>query len=294
MGHPIDLLIGRLRADSSYTRAFAAAFPEDPSITAQNIAKAIATFERSLVSPATRFDRWVEGEEKVLTAEEIAGFGLFAGKAGCARCHSGWAFTDSAFHDIGLPGEDRGRGAVLGLDAAMHAFKTPGLREVTRSAPYMHDGSLETLESVVRHYENGIVERPSLSPDLPRNLLLSEAERRSLVAFLGTLIADDPTPAAIVPETITKPAPAMRVKTVTQSEKNFFPARVMLKRNDRLWIVNNDTRTHNVRIFDPALEFDSGAQEPGEAVEIAFPMSGSFVIFCGIHPTMEIAVDVEP
>ncbi len=65
-----------------------------------------------------------------------------------------------------------------------------------------------------------------------------------------------------------------------------------LTRGGRLWIVNNDTRTHNVRVFDPALDFDSGAQEPGETVEIAFPAAGSFLVFCGIHPKMELYVDV--
>ena len=67
-----------------------------------------------------------------------------------------------------------------------------------------------------------------------------------------------------------------------------------LPRGGRLWIVNNDTRTHNVRIFDPALDFDSGAQEPGETVELAFPAAGSFLVFCGIHPKMELYVEVAP
>ena len=80
-----------------------------------------------------------------------------------------------------MPGEDRGRGAVLRLPAAEHAFKTPTLREIVRSAPYMHDGSLADLAAVVRHYERGIVARPTLSPDLPRALKLTRAsERRSL------------------------------------------------------------------------------------------------------------------
>jgi cytochrome c peroxidase len=80
---------------------------------------------------------------------------------------------------------------------------------------------------------------------------------------------------------------------VTQNDKNFVPGHVAINAGERLWIVNNDTRTHNIRVFDPALEFDSGAQEPGETVEIGFPAAGSFVVFCGIHPKMELVVDVE-
>ena len=132
-------------------------------MTPENLARAVAVFERTLVSPRTRFDRWIDGDEKALHPDEIVGFRLFTGKAQCSNCHSGWAFTDYAFHDIGLPGDDRGRGAVLRLEAAEHAFKTPSLREIGRSAPYMHDGSIKTLADVLRHYAGGIVVRPTLS-----------------------------------------------------------------------------------------------------------------------------------
>ncbi len=296
MGQPVASLTTLLAADPAYSRPFAAAFPKEPSVSAQNLAKAIATFERTLVSPPTRFDRWIEGDEKALTSDEIAGFRLFTGKARCSNCHMGWAFTDYAFHDIGLPSEDRGRGAVLQLDAADHAFKTPSLREIGRSAPYMHDGSQASLSDVVRHYQSGIIERASLSADLPRALELDDRERGQLLAFLGTLTSDhEPMPPATIIATTTREiAPAERVRTVTQHEKSFSPTHVALSRGGRLWILNNDTRTHNIRVFDPALDFDSGAQEPGETVEIAFPAEGSFLVFCGIHPKMELHVDVEP
>jgi cytochrome c peroxidase len=294
MGQPVASVVALLAGDAAYARAFAAAFPDDPRVTPENLGKALATFERALVSPPTRFDRWVEGDDKALSADEIAGFRLFAGKAKCSNCHSGWAFTDSAFHDIGLPSEDRGRGAVLRLPAAEHAFKTPSLREIGRSAPYMHDGSLPNLERVVRHYERGIVARPTLSADLPRDLKLTERERRSLIAFLGTLTGERSAPSPVVATIAQESAPAERVRTVTQSEKNFHPTHVALKRGERLWVLNNDTRTHNIRVFDPAFDFDSGAQEPGETVEIAFPEAGSFLVFCGIHPKMELTVDVDP
>ena len=295
MAQPLASLVTRLAADPDMGRAFAAAFPENPRVDAVNLAKALATYERTFVSPPTRFDRWVAGEAQALAGNEVAGLRLFAGKAGCVKCHSGFAFTDYAFHDIGLPGEDRGRGAVLRLTVAEHAFKTPGLRELGRSAPYMHDGSLATLTDVVRHYESGIVERPTLSKDLTRKLALTDAERADLIAFLATLTSeDDPAlPNKIVPLVGGPTTPAERVSTVSQDDKTFHPGHIALPRGARLWIVNNDTRTHNIRIYDPpVLDFDSGAQEPGETVEIAFPDAGSFMVFCGIHPKMELYVDV--
>jgi cytochrome c peroxidase len=296
MAQPLAAVIARLAADPATVRAFADTFPQSPKVDAANLAKAIATYERTFVSPATRFDRWIAGDTQALSAKEISGFQLFTGKAHCVNCHSGFAFTDYAFHDIGLPGDDRGRGAVLRLGAAEHAFKTPGLREIGRSAPYMHDGSLATLEDVVRHYVSGVVERPTLSKDLARPLALSDAERADLVAFLGTLTSEgEPTlPDQVVPAKAGPVAAAVQVSTVAQDDKAFHPTHIALPRGARLWIVNNDTRTHNVRIFDPALDFDSGAQEPGETVEITFPTDGSFLVFCGIHPKMELYVDVSP
>jgi cytochrome c peroxidase len=115
-----------------------------------------------------------------------------------------------------------------------------------------------------------------------------------LIAFLGTLTseAEPALPERIVASKSGPRAPASRVSTVSQDDKLFHPAHVALRRGERLWIVNNDTRTHNIRIFNPALDFDSGAQEPGETVQVAFPRAGSFLVFCGIHPKMELYVDV--
>jgi cytochrome c peroxidase len=296
MAQPLASVVARLGGDPATVQSFADAFPEAPQVSASNLAKAIATYERTFVSPDTRFDRWIAGDDQALSNNEIAGFRLFTGKAHCVNCHSGFAFTDYAFHDIGLPGDDRGRGAVLRLDAAEHAFKTPGLREIGRSAPYMHNGSLATLGDVLRHYVSGIVERPTLSKDLPRGLELSPAERADLIAFLATLTSErEPAlPQTIVAATRGPTTPAEQVSTVSQDDKAFHPTHIALPPGGRLWVVNNDTRTHNVRVFDPALDFDSGAQEPGETVEITFPASGSFLVFCGIHPKMELYVDIAP
>jgi cytochrome c peroxidase len=295
MAQPIEALVARLAADPSYVRAFTKAFPAAPRVSEDNLKKAIATYERTLVSPQTRFDRWIAGEDKALSRREVDGFLLFAGKAGCANCHSGWAFTDYAFHDIGLPSDDRGRGAVLRLPAAEHAFKTPSLRETGRSAPYMHDGSLATLADVVQHYAGGIIERDTLSADLRRHLALSGDERAALVAFLGTLTADgEPRPPTAIVPMRAPPAPVVRATTISQHDKTFTPTHVAVRRGEKLWFLNNDTRTHNIRVFDEKLDFDSGAQEPGETVEIVFPKAGPYLVFCGIHPTMEVNVDVAP
>jgi cytochrome c peroxidase len=286
-----------LSADPDMRRAFAAAFPEDPAVTRDNIAKAIAAFERSLVSPRTRFDRWVEGDGKALEHDELEGLKLFVGKAGCVNCHRGWRFTDEAFHDIGLPGTDLGRGAVLGVSAADHAFKTASLRERVWTAPYMHDGSLASFEEVIDHYAGRIESRPTLSADLPRRIALDASERAALVAFLQTLSSDDPPrPTSLPARTIAIGAPVDTVAatTVGQKDRRFSPAAVLLRLGEALTIINDDTRTHNVRIDGAGLAFSADAQSPGDKVTIGFPQAGHFDAICGIHPEMRLSIEVAP
>jgi len=195
--HPRELagswpaIVASLERDTGIAALFARAFPESPLVSMDTITRALAAFERSLVSPPTRFDRWVAGGG-ALAADEIAGFELFTGKAGCVGCHAGWRFTDDAFHDTGLPGGDPGQGAVPGGVPGLAAFKTPSLREAKWSAPYMHDGSLATLQAAVDHYTDGIAARPGLSSKLTRPLVLSAEEKARLVAFLGALSSGAP------------------------------------------------------------------------------------------------------
>jgi len=179
-------ILGGLNADFGLLAAFQAAFPEPAPISEDSVAKALASYVRSLVSPRTRFDAWIEGDGHALEANEVRGFRLFTGKAGCVLCHVGWRFTDDRFHDIGLPGKDAGRGAVAGGTPGLPAFKTPSLRELASTAPYMHDGSRPTLAAVVAHYADTFLKRPSLAPSI-RRLDLTGAERADLIAFLGTL-----------------------------------------------------------------------------------------------------------
>ena len=298
MGQTVARGAEKLATDPDYKQAFAATFPDDPRVSRENILKALASYERTLVSPQTRFDRWIEGDVAALSAEEIAGFRLFTGKAGCINCHSGWNFTDSGFHDIGLPGSDLGRGPVASLSRIDHAFKTPGLRELVWTAPYMHNGSIATLDDVIRHYEAGGIDRPTRSPDLPPRLSLTDQERNDLVAFLESLSSDNPPKPA--PETVLTGAAAKAARetavstsTVSQIAKTFRPGRITLSKGQSLTILNDDKRPHNVRVFDPRMNFDSGVQDPGEHVSVPFPEDGTFEAFCGIHPNMRLSIEVK-
>lgn len=186
----------RLNAVPEYRARFAAAYGPGP-VTANNIARALATFERTLVSGTAPFDRWVAGDARAIPAEAKRGFVLFNTTAGCAKCHGGWRFTDDSFHDIGVPGADSGRGRLVpGVDALAYAFKTPTLRNVADRAPYLHDGSARTLDAVVDLYDRGGadphtgVRRPSVAEEV-RPLHLASDDKRALVAFLRTLSSRD-------------------------------------------------------------------------------------------------------
>jgi cytochrome c peroxidase len=181
------VLIERLSAIPGYVSAFDSVFGEGP-ITRRKIELALATFERSIVSTEAPFDRWIKGEDSAISESATRGFDLFNGKAHCASCHSGWAFTDSSFHDIGTAtGDDLGRGRLFPTSVKLrYAFKTPTLRDAARRAPYMHDGSVPTLAAVVDLYNRGGIDRPSRS-ELIKPLGLTAAEKADLVAFLQTL-----------------------------------------------------------------------------------------------------------
>jgi cytochrome c peroxidase len=191
MNQKMAEVVARLRDIAFYQGLFAEAFPEAPAVSDEKVIKALAAFQRTIVSGETAFDRWIGGDEAAIGEAAKRGFALFNGKANCAQCHGGWRLTDDGFHDNGLPGDDPGRGPIIDVKLLAHAFKTPSLRNVARRPPYMHDGSLATLREVVDHYAGGIVERPTLSDDLKR-IALSDAERADIVAFLETLSDDGP------------------------------------------------------------------------------------------------------
>jgi cytochrome c peroxidase len=190
MNQTVGQTIAKLRQVEGYRRLFALAYPGE-GITGVTIAKALASFERTLVSGPTPFDAWIAGNEEALSANAARGFLIFNTRANCAACHSGWNLSDGSFHDIGLPSGDLGRGARLPLRVMQHAFKTPTLRNVARRGPYMHDGSLATLWDVVERYDRGGQARPSLSKEI-RPLGLSARDQADLVAFMETLTSMEP------------------------------------------------------------------------------------------------------
>lgn len=175
----------RIEKLAGYREMFARAYPGE-QITAITIAKALATFERSIVSRNSRFDKWRAGDETAINLEAKRGFKTFTGKAKCVQCHSGFAFSDDGFHNIGIKGDDEGRFKVTPVRINKGAFKTPGLRDIARTAPYMHNGMYATLEEVIEHYDRGgdVLENldPSMGP-----LQLTAQEKRDLVEFLRTL-----------------------------------------------------------------------------------------------------------
>jgi cytochrome c peroxidase len=199
MNMKFEVLVPELNRIGEYKYWFNRLFPGS-GVTKENIVTAIATYERMTVSDWAPFDRWIEGDESAISASAKNGFKIFNGKAHCADCHSGWNLTDNKFHDIGLDTTDVGRAKYEpGNPKAMHAFKTPGLRNLTQRAPFGHNGSQDNIEAIIRHYETGGMQRPSLSP-LMKPFELSPQELQDLLAFLNTLTADkSETPVPVLP-----------------------------------------------------------------------------------------------
>lgn len=199
MNMPIDQLVDRLAAIPAYRPLFDTAFPGE-GLAQDTLAKAIAAYERTIVSEQAPFDAWIEGDEQAISEQAKRGFVLFNTKGQCSSCHEGWNFTNDGFQDIGLPSADIGRGKYLpDIVKMQHAFKTPGLREIDSRGPYMHDGSLATLEDVIAHYDQGGIDRPSRS-DLMKPLGLTSQEKADLVAFLKTLTSNlSPTAVPTLP-----------------------------------------------------------------------------------------------
>ena len=190
MDLPIEEAVRRVQADKSYRKAFQRVFGGGP--TRERLAMALAAYHRSIYSVDAPFDRYVAGDPQALTPEAQRGLALFVGKARCGECHSGSGFTDESYHTLGI-GDDPGRGTVTRSSADFGAFKTPSLREVGITAPYMHDGSLATLADVVDYYDRGGDPHPNLDPRM-RRLGLTDGEKAALVAFMesltGTVLQD--------------------------------------------------------------------------------------------------------
>lgn len=219
------VVIERLRQVPEYEQGFKEAFGGEPSYG--RLLTAVAGFVKTLRSAQVPFDRYLQGEKNALSAEAERGVALFKGKAGCVRCHDGPLLSDSKFHRVGLPAsgdifavperhitfrrffrtlgiaeyallrEDLGHYGVTKQERDRGRFRTPSLREVSRTPPYMHDGSLPTLEAIVDFYDRGGGRGTGKDPRL-RPLGLRAQEKRELIAFLESLSGALPVEALVI------------------------------------------------------------------------------------------------
>lgn len=192
LANTYDGIVDRIRIDQSYEMAFAAAFGTG-EVTRERAAQALAAFQRTLLAGDSAVDRFdFMSDRRALSPAAARGAALFRGKARCHVCHDGPLFSDERFHNTGVSWGrapvDLGRYEVTRIAADRGAFRTPSLRHVAQTAPYMHDGSLRTLDDVVRFYNAGGRPNPYLD-GLVRPLDLTATEQRDLVAFLKALSA---------------------------------------------------------------------------------------------------------
>jgi cytochrome c peroxidase len=196
MGLEHGAMVSRLSGIEGYRPYFEKAFGSR-DITKERVASALAEYVRSRRSGNAPYDRWAYGRDaRAMSVEAQRGSEIFFFNAGCATCHAGFNFSDGRFHTLGVGWDettqtfrDEGRGAVPGVTGGRGAFKTPGLRDVAKRPPYMHDGSLRTLREVVEFYNRGGVKNPRLSGRI-RPLRLSDADIDAVVSFLHALSGD--------------------------------------------------------------------------------------------------------
>ncbi len=186
MNLTLDAVIKKLNGINGYKTQFKKVFGTDGA-TADGIAKAIAAYERTVISGNAPFDRFKAGDTKALSEAAQRGQKLFFGKAHCSACHAGPNFSDNSFHNVGVGMDkkdfDKGRADISKLAGDTGAFKTPTLREIAKSGPYFHDGSAKTLEEVVDHYAKGGIPNEWLDEEI-FNIKIASTEKADLVKFL--------------------------------------------------------------------------------------------------------------
>jgi cytochrome c peroxidase len=187
MGAKPDSIAGALQRDAYYAQAFAAVF--GGGMTPERAAQALSAYMRTILCTDTAWDRWERGDKQALSAAQVRGWEVFR-KAGCATCHAGNLFTDLRYHNVGIGSQaqapDPGRFKVTQMSADMGAFKTPTLRDVARSAPYFHDGSVASLEDAVELMARGGIDNPHKDPQL-RDAQLEGDDEQDLLEFLKAL-----------------------------------------------------------------------------------------------------------
>ncbi len=188
----IPEIVRRIKGIPVYQRLFDEAFDAEASISAENIAKAIASFERSLLTNNSRFDQYMRGDKKAISISEREGFEEFV-RAGCGNCHNGPMFSDFQQHVLGVPDNQKLSTLDMGIDSS-YAFRTPTLRNLRFTFPYMHNGSMPSLQRVLEFYEDisfGVMRNPNLSKDqldpLLKNIRLKVKDMAPIISFLNTL-----------------------------------------------------------------------------------------------------------
>lgn len=193
MGADLDELISYLENNEGYRNQFALVFEEDQIQSAQ-VTRAISQYVRTLISQDSKYDRWKKAEDS-FTHLELRGYQIY--QQNCSSCHQEGLFTDGSFHNNGLDKEYpnppeleglfQGRFRITSNPEDMGAYKTPTLRNISFTAPYMHDGRFQTLEEVLDQYQNGVQVNETLAPQLANGISLNQEERGALLAFLATL-----------------------------------------------------------------------------------------------------------
>ena len=204
MSEHIDIATGKIAKIKGYEVLFEKAFG-DKTVTKDRISKAIATFERTVKSSPSKFDLFIDGKQEVYTNDELMGLHLFRTKAQCINCHNSGYFSNNRFENVGTSllgekGEDLGRYAVTKMADDAGKFRVPGLREVSKTSPYLHNGSMTSLKEVIEFYSKGNPEYSqkrstvyegitlhSQKSGMVRMLELSDEEIAQLEAFLKTL-----------------------------------------------------------------------------------------------------------
>ncbi len=211
MGETLENVVDKLNAIPGYREQFEQVF--GTRVTSDGIAKAIAAFERSIVSGPSPYDRWLMGEKSAMSPAAVRGLRLFNGKGHCTPCHSGPLFSDQSYHNIGVgmdrPKPDLGRYEQTRDPADKGRFKVPTLRNIESTPPYLHTGTEKTLMDVVDYYDRGGTRNANLDP-LMLPLGLTPREKRDLVEFMKALTG--PVPAIQVPKFAAGPGPAADAK----------------------------------------------------------------------------------
>jgi len=177
MAQDLDELVEELGAIPSYVEEFERSFGS--TVNEEDIARALAAYQRSLITLNSPFDRYLAGDENALSPAAKEGLRLFRGDAACVRCHNGPLLSDGKYYQLGVNNADLGRGSVTGNAEDRYRFRTPTLRDIADTGPYMHDGSLETLFDVVEFYYRRV---PGSGPEgtaLDVDLCCGKATRRS-------------------------------------------------------------------------------------------------------------------